>query len=57
MSCHLVPSGVLKKLVHGKGSSVARKYFVLCACRKRELFNSAKEAADAWNKANAAAFL
>ena len=47
----------LKKLVHGKGISVARKYFVLCACRKRDLFDSAKDAAIAWNKANVAAFL
>jgi hypothetical protein len=48
---------VLKKLVRDKGGSVAGKYFVLCACRKRELFSSPKEAADAWNKANVAAFL
>ena len=29
------------------------KFYVLCACKKHLLFDSEKEAVDAWNKANA----
>ena len=29
------------------------KFYVLCACKQRLLFDSEKKAADAWNKANA----
>ena len=50
-----MPSGVLKKILHSKGQLVTKRYFVLCACRKPALFDSAKEAAQAWNKANAIA--
>ena len=53
--CHLVPGGVLTKILKGEGLPVKKRYFVLCACRKHPLFDSKQEAADAWNKANAAA--
>ncbi len=53
--CHLVPGGVLTKILTGKSLLVTKRYFVMCACRKRPLFDSKKEAADAWNKANAVA--
>jgi hypothetical protein len=53
--CHIVPGGVLTKILNGEGLPVRKRYFVLCACQKRRLFDSKKEAADAWNKANAMA--
>jgi hypothetical protein len=36
-----------------KDRELSTKFYVLCACKKRLLFDSEKEAADAWNKANA----
>jgi len=55
LTCHLLPGTVLTKILKGKGQSMTKKYFVLCACQKLRLFDTEKEAADAWNKANATA--
>jgi hypothetical protein len=55
VKCHLTPSGVLTKILHGKGPSLAKKYFVLCGCQELVLFDSKVKAASAWNKANNAA--
>ncbi len=33
------------------------KYYILCGCEKHELFDSEKEAAAAWNMANAVKLL
>jgi hypothetical protein len=54
-ACHLLPSGVLTKTLKGKGHPMAKRYFILCACQKKRLFDSKKEAADAWNKTNTTA--
>jgi hypothetical protein len=53
LRCHLQPSGVLLKILKDKEKRVTKKYFVLCACQKRALFDSKLEAFSAWNKANA----
>jgi hypothetical protein len=54
VKCHLLPGGVLTKILRGEGLAIKKRYFVMCACQKRLLFDSRKEAADAWNTANVA---
>ncbi len=36
-----------------KDTGFKPRFYVLCGCEKHPLFHSEKEAADAWNKANA----
>jgi hypothetical protein len=55
VKCHLQPSGVLTKVLKDKVHPLAKRYFVLCACLRKPLFDSRQEAVDAWNKANATA--
>jgi len=55
VKCHLMPSGVLTKILKSQAHQISKKYFVLCACLKKPLFDSKKEAVDAWNKGNATA--
>ena len=42
----------LMKHIEPGENGVCPRYYVLCGCKKRVLFDSEKEAAEAWNKAN-----
>ena len=53
--CHLLPGYVLTRILKGEGFPLKKRYFVMCACQKRPLFDSKKAATDAWNRANAVA--